>query len=81
MRALISSELSACLLMLWLADIAPMIAFINSSWRWGELPNCSRPFAAACAIRMGDSIILGRWCTLRMEAEMIPVSNCYAMAR
>ena len=23
----------------------------------------------------------GRWCTLRMEAEMIPASNCYAMAR
>jgi len=21
-----------------------------------------------------------RWCTLRMEAKMIPVSNCYAMA-
>ena len=34
-----------------------------------------------CDEFMGPDIVSGRWCTLRMEVEMIPAPNCYAVIR
>ena len=60
MRARVASEFNACLLIVSFAAIASMIAFINSSFRFGELANCYLVFAAAWLRKRCDSSILYR---------------------